>query len=168
MRVPKDFEDLENVELGVEFKSADLGNLSASRKISDIPLSKELLLKEVMLIAWQKRERKDFSGAAKSYEVASKRFSNDPVFLNGYAQFLVTAEERAFRNPKKAIILAGEAVELTKGTVGRMLDTLAVAYYEDGQLKKAVAVIEKALPICHGIDDVKARAAKYRKELEER
>ena len=167
MRVPNDFKDLKDVELGVEFKSADFGDLSVSRKVSDIPFTKPLF-NEFMRTVWQLTNNKDFSGAVAAYDAATKDFSKNPGFLNGYAWFLVTVEDNASRNPKKAITLAAKAVKLTKGLNGHILDTLAVAYYEDGQLKKAVETMEKAVPLCPGLQDVATRAAKYKRELEEK
>jgi len=62
---------------------------------------------------------------------------------NNLAWYLATAPYEELRDPSRAIGLAKRAVELEPSPM--YLDTLAEAYYADGQYDRAVTVIQKAI-----------------------
>jgi len=62
---------------------------------------------------------------------------------NNLAWYLATAPYEELRDPSRAIHLAKRAVELEP--LPMYLDTLAEAYYANGQYDKAVKVIEMAI-----------------------
>jgi tetratricopeptide (TPR) repeat protein len=65
--------------------------------------------------------------------------------LNNLAWILVTASDDRFRDRKRALVLAKEAVKLERSPI--FLDTLAEAYYENGLIPEAIEVIQEAISI---------------------
>ena len=63
--------------------------------------------------------------------------------MNSLAELMATTKEPTVRNPQQAIALATKAV--ASGSNPDYLDTLAAAYFADGQTDKAVETEEKAL-----------------------
>jgi TPR repeat protein len=63
--------------------------------------------------------------------------------MNNLAQLLITTSNSTVRNPKRAIVLAAKAS--AGGINPEYLDTLAAAYFADGQTDKAIETEEKAL-----------------------
>jgi len=63
--------------------------------------------------------------------------------MNSLALLLATTKEKTIRNPQQAIALATKAV--AAGSNPDYLDTLAAAYFADGQTDKAVETEQKAL-----------------------
>ena len=61
-----------------------------------------------------------------------------PMALNSFAWFLVTASEKSLRDPRRALDLAKLAVTATKEKDPAILDTLAEAYHANGMFKEAV------------------------------
>jgi thiol-disulfide isomerase/thioredoxin len=68
---------------------------------------------------------------------------------------------------KVAIDMASRAADLTKREDGGILDTLACAYYMDGDLAKAVETQEKAVKL-QPDDDMKERLEMFKKKLKEK
>jgi thiol-disulfide isomerase/thioredoxin len=68
---------------------------------------------------------------------------------------------------KVAIEMAKRAADLTQHKDGGILDTLACAYYMDGDLAKAVETQEKAVQL-QPDDDMKERLALFRKKLKDK
>ena len=69
------------------------------------------------------------------------RPDNDLV-LNNLAWLYLTAQDRQLRNLERAMKLAQKSVELHP-TIDN-LDTLAEAYFQSGEIKKALEIIRKA------------------------
>lgn len=66
--------------------------------------------------------------------------------LNSYAWYLLTSPAK-MRNPKKALGLATKAVKKSEGRIARILDTLALAYYQTGAKAKALETQRKAVAL---------------------
>ncbi len=63
------------------------------------------------------------------------------------AWLYATSKDPAFRNPPLAVEHAAKAVELSQGRNADFLNTLAGAYYVNGQLDQAMEVARKALAL---------------------
>ena len=96
--------------------------------------------------------------ARASYEQALRLAPDNTEALNNLAWLLLTAQEPTLRNPEKALLLAQKAAAKTR--TPHVLDTLATAYWANGNHAEALALEEEAL----------ARAGKhkefYRSQME--
>jgi TPR repeat protein len=79
--------------------------------------------------------------------------------MNDLARLLATTKEKTIRNPQQAIALATKAV--ASGSNPDYLNTLAAAYFADGQTDKAVEAEQKALARNPENDSYKKAMAKY-------
>jgi TPR repeat protein len=95
--------------------------------------------------------------AAKWYQKAVDQ--NYVPAMNNLALLLATTNNAKVRDPKQAIVLAMKAVAAGKNP--DYLDTLAAAYFADGQTDKAVEMEEKALARDPENDSYKKAYAKY-------
>lgn len=75
----------------------------------------------------------------------------------------MTTSKAVLRDPAKGLEYAKKAVTLTSEKQPGFLDTLAEAYYVNGEFDQAIQTEEKALAIEPGNSDYKARLEKYRK-----
>ncbi len=98
----------------------------------------------------------------KEAEMAYRRtITHDPAHvraLNNLAWLYVTCPDVRFQNPDQALDLALRAASLS--TESHVLDTLAEAYYVNGDFKSAITAAEKAL------DAARENYAYYREQLE--
>jgi len=72
---------------------------------------------------------------------------DDVATLNNLAWVLVTTPDLSRRNPKRAVQLAQKAVELSGGRVASTFDTLAHAYFYNGELEKAIETEGRAVQL---------------------
>ena len=79
--------------------------------------------------------------------------------LNRLASLLATTSNPAVHDPKRAIVLASKAV--AGGLNPDYLDTLAAAYFADGQTDKAIETEEKALARNPDSDEYRKAMEKY-------
>ena len=79
--------------------------------------------------------------------------------MNDLARLMTTTRESSIRNPQQAIVLATKAV--TAGPNPDYLDTLAAAYFADGQTDKAIETEQKALARDPENDSYKKAMQKY-------
>jgi tetratricopeptide (TPR) repeat protein/tRNA A-37 threonylcarbamoyl transferase component Bud32 len=106
-----------------------------------------------------------------AYQVWVKCFPKNPVALNAYAWELLTSKDEERRDAKKALELARKAAELTEQKSAAITDTLALALYENGKLKDALAAAEKAEALLPAGSNsftrrqYRQKVAKYRKAL---
>ncbi|MCY3022216.1 MAG: tetratricopeptide repeat protein [Planctomycetota bacterium] len=70
---------------------------------------------------------------------------DDADTQNGYAWTLLTCADEKLRDPKAALPVARKAVELSKHEEAHILDTLALALFQNGVVAEAVQVQEQAL-----------------------
>jgi tetratricopeptide (TPR) repeat protein len=100
----------------------------------------------------------------KAYELAPR----DPEVLNSLAWALATAEDSDLRDPRAALLLAGEAVRLSPQP--HVWDTLAEAYYVNGQYSRAAAASRAALAAApkERLDYFQAQAERFRRAAGER
>jgi Tfp pilus assembly protein PilF len=67
----------------------------------------------------------------------------NPEVLNNLAWVLVTCEEERFRDGQRGLLLASKAADLKPAS--HILDTLAHAYWLQGEKKRALATEKRAL-----------------------
>jgi uncharacterized protein len=79
--------------------------------------------------------------AAKWYQKAVDQ--NNVEAMNNLARLMATSKNTAVRNPQQAIVLATKAV--AAGSNPDYLDTLAAAYFANGQTDRAIETEQKAL-----------------------
>jgi Zn-dependent protease with chaperone function len=81
--------------------------------------------------------------AMEIYERILRLSPDHHMSLNNLAWLLVTSESEEIRDPSRAVLLAERAVAQKRSPV--YLDTLAEAYYRNGQIQDAVKVISEAV-----------------------
>lgn len=80
-------------------------------------------------------------------EAAEKYFSKNAQALNDMAWTILDAEGVDRRDADVAMLLAKKAVELTKESDGMILDTLALAHFQKGDIQKAAEIQKKAIEL---------------------
>ncbi|WP_456434339.1 M48 family metalloprotease [Thermosulfuriphilus sp.] len=102
-------------------------------------------------------EINDPRAAVETLEEALRMAPEDPEILNNLAWLYLTIEDPARRNPFRALDLALKAAQISPDAY--VLDTLALAYFENGQIDEAIRLEKMALK--------KARKNKdhYRRQL---
>ncbi len=95
-----------------------------------------------MAFAWLKTGRTQ--DAIGQFREMLRQDPNEKVALNSLAWLLATHADGTVRNGREAVKLAQKAVGQQKDEQPVLLDTLAAAYAETGQMKEAVQTAEKA------------------------
>ena len=113
--------------------------------------------------------KKDTAAAYKlATELSDGPMKDDATGLKMIAWTILDEDGVEKRDLDMALKLAQRAVELSKGESGMILDTLGLAYFEKGDLAKAVETQEKAVKHAED-DDTKDQLletlAKYKKAL---
>ena len=85
--------------------------------------------------------------------------------LNEQAWELLTAKDEKLRDAKRALPLAREAVKLSEEKNGNILDTLALALHENGELAEAVRYAKMATEKSPGNEEIAKRAKDFEEEL---
>ncbi|HBI16329.1 MAG TPA: peptidase M48 Ste24p [Desulfobulbaceae bacterium] len=91
------------------------------------------------------QEKKMEARAIAAYEAALRLKPENPDIYNNLAWLLATAQDPSLRDPARAVALARKAVGLKKS--GYILDTLAVALWQNGSFEAALAAERRALEI---------------------
>ena len=76
-----------------------------------------------------------------------ERLPEDPSVLNEVAWEMLTVLPESLVDPAEPIRLAETACDLTQWEDPEILDTLAVAYFEAGDLEKAIATQKRAVEL---------------------
>jgi tetratricopeptide (TPR) repeat protein len=82
---------------------------------------------------------------------------------NNLAWLYATCDDPKFRNPHAALEHAQRSVELTQWKDGNSIDTLAEAYYVNGNYQQAVDIQKKALELEPDNKELQEHMARYRK-----
>jgi tetratricopeptide (TPR) repeat protein len=102
-------------------------------------------------------ERKNWAAAARAwrhaFDLASDAGPDRPGAENNLAWVLCQADDPAVYDPRRAVPLAREAVELTHWLTPAYVDTLAEAYFGVGDYRAALATIERAIALGPLADD---------------
>ncbi|MCY3023648.1 MAG: hypothetical protein NTW87_32105 [Planctomycetota bacterium] len=151
----------------IKFEAKGADGLEVSKKLADFPKEKPSL-RSLMGTAQQAQGCNDEPGALRLYEQALKLYPTDPGLLNAAAWFMLTAKDEKVRDAKRALPLAREAVKLTKEADGNILDTLAKALHDSGELAESVKYAKLAAALAKDNEEIVKRAEEYAKELEQR
>ncbi|MFC1759188.1 ASPIC/UnbV domain-containing protein [Planctomycetota bacterium] len=87
------------------------------------------------------------------FEKALEAAPDDLTIMNNLAWLAATHRDASVRDGKLAVALAEKAARATKGRNPTLLDTLAAAYAEVGEFKRAGLAIERALTIAHSANE---------------
>lgn len=87
--------------------------------------------------------RHDFPAAQAAYEQALRLNPDNPETLNNLAWLLLAADDRSLLDPPRALTLAQKAAQFA--TSPHILDTLATAYWANGDRARAIAIEKQAL-----------------------
>jgi tetratricopeptide (TPR) repeat protein len=147
------------------FTEKVIGKLEATVKLGE--LTKEKTSRYALLESAANTLDDAPTIALKNYEEVVANYPEDALALNAAAWFLVTTETKELRDPKRAITWARKAVKLTAEEDGNILDTLAVALHEDGQLEEASRLEQRAAELTDD-EEIAKRAKAYARELRER
>ena len=148
----------------IKFQCKGLGTLEVAKKLSDLPKEKPSLDGLVCKAQDLADEGNDAPGALRVYDQALKLYPGDSSLLNTAAWFLLTTEDAKVRDAKRALPLAREAVKLTKEENGNILDTLAKALHDTGELAEAARYGKMAAQMEPDNDEIVQRAEEYAKE----
>jgi rhomboid protease GluP len=108
-------------------------------------------------------EQKLYPEAIRHYQEAIRLKPDFAEARNNLAWLLATADDPRYRNPAEALKQAQQAVELSHWKEATFIDTMAEAFYANGQYRQAVAVQKKALALDPGNRTMQNHMAKYRK-----
>jgi len=105
-----------------------------------------------------------FTNAIQDFEAAIKQDPEAFQVYNRLAWLLATCPDNHIRNGKKAVELATKACELTEWGKSSYIDSLAAAYAETDDFKKAVLYEQQAINV-KGISEVDQKAFQERMAL---
>jgi tetratricopeptide (TPR) repeat protein len=150
----------------VRFKAEGVGKFEAAKPVSELERAKPSPL-SILRGASRAEGEKRYDEAREIFEEGLGLYPENPTVLNNFAWFLVTVEDRKYRDPERAVRLARKAVDLTHDSAGYILDTLAEALYQAGDLEEAVERAEKAARL-DPRGEIRERAERFRNELDAR
>ena len=165
-RIPPSWLKKKDLELELVLKSSLLGEIRASRKVSDLRKPWKPLATYLTLIRSYLAKGKAKAALA-VYKQALQFYGRDPAFLNDFAWFLLTEKRlpKEDRDLSLALEAARKAVRLDGGMNASSLDTLALALFENGRLREALAVQEKAVALQPGDPGMRRRLERFRRAL---
>jgi len=143
-----------------------MGDLVASKTLAEISKAPPTLraLRDRVRAA---KAARLYADAIEAYAEAAKHHDGDADLLNEFAWFLVTVRDKKFRDASRAVGIARRAVDLSGGKNGAILDTLAEALYQKGDLEEAARLAARAAELAPR-GEIKARAKRFADELEAR
>jgi rhomboid protease GluP len=107
--------------------------------------------------------QKQYGKAIQSYQDALRKQPDFAAAHNNLAWLYATCDDPQFRDPKAALQHAQRAVLLSNWREGEFVDTLAEAYFANGEYAQAVAVQKKALALAPGDPQLQAHMRRYRR-----
>ena len=108
-------------------------------------------------------EQKLYTEAIQHYQEALRLQPDMAVAHNNLAWLYATSEDPSFRDRRAALEHAKRAVELSQWKEPSFIDTLAEAYYVNGEYQEAVKVQTKALELDPENSELQEHMARYRK-----
>ena len=113
------------------------------------------LMEEFAMVNYEMGKHEE---AAVVYERIITLDGDRPSALNNFAWLIITTDDNKLKDPERGLELAKKAVEIERSPI--FLDTLAEAYWVNGNSEKAVQVIKEAIML----DDT--GSPYYREQLE--
>jgi rhomboid protease GluP len=108
-------------------------------------------------------QQKLYEAAIRKYQEALRLLPDMAEAHNNLAWLYATCEDPKYRDPKGAMDHAQLAVDLTQWKESTFIDTLAEAYFVNGNYRQAVAVQNKALALEPDDQELQQHMARYRK-----
>ncbi len=105
-------------------------------------------------------DKGDMEAAIAECHIAIELAPKNPRAWNSLAWLHATSQNPRFRDPSKALEYAVKAVSLSKAKDAASLDTLAEAYFVNGDYDKAIETEKKALAISLGNASIEERLEK--------
>jgi thiol-disulfide isomerase/thioredoxin len=116
------------------------------------------------------KEKKDCDAAFGVARKLGEQFKDNAAALNEIAWAILDTPDLPKRDVDLALKLAARGVELTKGENGAVMDTLARAHFEKGEVDKAIELQTKAVQLAGDDEDLKKATeealAKYKAKKE--
>lgn len=133
--------------------TSDIGALEAVAK--QVNAGYEALTEATSQYLTKARQTDDLSVLAEYKPVILKEGKKYPDSLNGTAWLILAGDGVRARDKAFALELAKMAVDGSKGADASILDTYALALFENGQAQEAVAQEKKALALLDPDDDMR-------------
>lgn len=108
-------------------------------------------------------QHKQYALAIQHYQAALKLKPDFAVAHNNLAWLYATCDDPQFRNPQEALAQARQAVELSHWKEPTFIDTLAEAFFANGEYTQAVQTQTKALALDPNNQEYKDHMARYQK-----
>jgi rhomboid protease GluP len=124
---------------------------------------KRLLAENQLLLADLYAQQKLYDDAIKNYQQALRLVPDFAAAHNNLAWLYATCDDQKYRDPKAALDHAQLAVKLTQWKQGDFVDTLAEAYFVNGNYQGAVETQKKALALEPDNTELQEHMARYRK-----
>ncbi len=161
-------------QLGLAFAYQLKGDPQKAQQIFEDVLGKypqtaegrELLAENEVMLADMYAQHKFYANAIKTYQQALRIAPDLAVAHNNLAWLYAACDDQNFRDPKAALAHAERAVELSQWKEGEFIDTLAEAYYVNGDFQQAVEIQKKALALLPDNPELQEHMARYRKAAE--
>jgi rhomboid protease GluP len=124
---------------------------------------KRLLASNQALLADLYAKQKLYGEAINTYQQVLRLAPNFAEAHNNLAWLYATCDDPKFRDPKAALDHAQLAVKLSQWNEWNSIDTLAEAYFANGDYKGAVEAEKKALALAPDNTELREHLARYRK-----
>jgi membrane associated rhomboid family serine protease/Tfp pilus assembly protein PilF len=108
-------------------------------------------------------QHKQYGLAIQHYQAALKLKPDFAAAHNNLAWLYATCDDPKFRNPQEALDHAQRAVELSHWKEATFIDTLAEAFYVNGEYNEAVTTQTKALALDPNNQEYRDHMARYQK-----
>ena len=162
-------DDHAQLELGLAYELK--GDPQKAQQIFEAVLGKnpqtargrELLASNQATLADLYAQQKLYGEAIGKYREALRLDPDLAEAHNNLAWLYATCDDPKFRNPHAALEHAQRSVELTQWKDGNSIDTLAEAYYVNGNYQQAVDTQKKALELEPDNKELQEHMARYRK-----
>ena len=150
--------------LGLALAYRQKGDFAKAREMFEAILGKDPRSAEGhRVLADLCAEQKAYREAIHHYQAALQRDPNNAVAHNNLAWLFATSEDQQFRNPRGALEHAQRAVALSGWQEAAFIDTLAEAFYVNGNFAEAVKVQTEALKLQPDNREYQEHMARYRK-----
>lgn len=150
----RDFSEAIKLDPGYSWAYAQRADIYSKQKDQDKALqdiNKALAKRDFVeghrLRAWVYNRMGRCKDASEDFKIVEKSSTNDPWSIQDYAWFLLTCPDETLQDSSKAMEWAKKALELTGGKDGLVHETLAEAYFRQGDPLKAAEHQKKAIQL---------------------
>jgi membrane associated rhomboid family serine protease/tetratricopeptide (TPR) repeat protein len=162
-------DDHSRLELGLAYQLK--GDPQKAQQIFEAVLGKnpktaegqKLLVANQVQLADLDAQQKLYGDAINNYQQALRLAPDLAEAHNNLAWLYATCDDPKYRDPKAALDHAQRAVILTQWKEGEFIDTLAEAYFANGDYQQAVETQKKALALEPHNTELQVHMVRYRK-----